>query len=116
MKAVPLVAVALALVACGGGLTDAKSDFKKGRYAEAKTELVALEADQKAWDEQRRCEYALYRGLVHNALGDRGTASLWLKEARALADTHPGILGADDVTRLNLALEGLSPDVAPAPP
>jgi hypothetical protein len=116
VKSLSLVAMAVGLAACGGALTDAKSDFKKGRYADAKTELVALESDQKTWDEQRRCEYALYRGLVHNALGDRGAASLWLKEARALVDAHPGILGADDVTRLNLALEGVSPDVAPAPP
>jgi hypothetical protein len=116
VRAVSPIVFAVAVVACGGGLADAKSDFKKGRYAEAKTELVSLEADQKTWDDQRRCEYALYRGLVHNALGDRGAASLWLKEARALADAHSGLLGADDVTRLNLALEGLSPDVAPAPP
>jgi hypothetical protein len=116
----PVIALCLGLGlgvlgACGGGLGDAKNDFRKGRYAEAKTELLALEVDERTWDEQRRCEYALYRGLVHNALGDRGPASIWLKEARALADAHPGILGADDLTRLQLALEGLGPDAAPAP-
>lgn len=107
--------VATGICGCGGGLAEAKSDFRKGRYAEAKTELVALEVDERSWDDQRRCEYALYRGLVHNALGDRGPASIWLKEARALADAHPGVLGADDLTRLQLALEGMGPDAAPAP-
>ena len=110
-----LLAFCLALGACGGGLAEAKGDFRKGRYAEAKTELLALEVDERSWDDQRRCEYALYRGLVHNALGDRGPASIWLKEARALADAHPGVLGADDLTRLQLALEGLGPDAAAAP-
>lgn len=114
---VPVIALSIAtcVCACGSGLQDAKGDFRKGRYAEAKAELLSLEAEERTWDEQRRCEYALYRGLVHNALGDRGPASIWLKEARALADAHPGVLGADDVTRLQLALEGMGPDAAPAP-
>ncbi len=113
----PFIALTLAagVCACGGGLAEAKGDFRKGRYAEAKAELIALEVDERIWDEQRRCEYALYRGLVHNALGDRGPASIWLKEARALVDAHPGVLGADDLTRLQLALEGMGPDAAPAP-
>ena len=60
----PFIALCFAtgVCACGGGLADAKGDFRKGRYAEAKAELLALEVDERTWDDQRRCEYALYRG------------------------------------------------------
>jgi hypothetical protein len=106
----------LALAACGGALADGKSDYKKGRYPEAKEELIAAEADSRTWDEGRRAEYALYRGLVHAALGDRAAASLWLREAKAIEDAHPGTLSLDDAARLKLAVESTSPSDVPAPP
>jgi hypothetical protein len=96
------------LVACGGGLSNAKSDFKKGRFAEAKTELEALEPESREWTGQKRAEYALYRGLVHNALGDRQAAGVWLREAKAIEDVHPHTLAGDDKARLDLALESLA--------
>jgi hypothetical protein len=106
---VPLV---LVLAACGGALADAKSDFKKGRYAEAKETLVRAEPESKSWDEKHRAEYALYRGLTHNALGDRAAASTWLKQAKALEDS----LSEDDQVRLRLGLEAVQPDsAAPSP-
>jgi hypothetical protein len=106
----------LLLVACGGGLSEAKSDFKKGRYAEAKQMLVRVEPESKTWDDKRRAEYALYRGLTHNALGDRAAAGTWLNEAKALEDARPGTLTEDDQVRLRLGLEAVQPDsVAPSP-
>lgn len=104
-----LVLPLVLLCACGGGLPSAKSDFKKGRFAEAKKELVALEPESRTWTGQKRAEYALYRGLVHHALGDRAAADVWLKEAKAIEDAHPQTLSSDDRARLELALEALSP-------
>lgn len=46
---VGLVVLALGVAACGGPLADAKSDFKKGHYAEAKEELVRAEDESRAW-------------------------------------------------------------------
>jgi hypothetical protein len=103
----------LALPACGGGLANAKSDYKKGRYADAKTELVALEDESQRWTGARRAEYALYRGLVHQALGDRGTAAIWLREAKAIEDAHPHTLSTDDRSRLDLALDAVGADAPP---
>jgi hypothetical protein len=110
-------ALALAsLAACSGGLGPAKSDFRKGRIAEAKAELVALEPEARTWDGKRRAEYALYRGLVHLSLGDRAPAGVWLNEARAIEDAHPRTLNDDDLARLKLALESLASDTAPPSP
>src|SRR5262245_11134828 len=97
--------VCLTLAACGGPLSEAKSDFKNGRYGEAKATLVRAEPESKTWDERKRAEYALYRGLTHNALGDRAAASVWLEQAKTLEQAHPGTLGSDDQVRLRLALE-----------
>ncbi len=104
------------VAACGGALSEAKSDFKKGRYAEAREELVRLEPEARAWDDRRRAEYSLYRGLTHGALGDRAAAGVWLKEALAIENAHLGTLSEDDRVRLRLGLEAASPDVAAPSP
>lgn len=111
-----VLAVALAaaiLSGCGGSLGTAKSDYRKGRIAEAKDELVLLEPQSHGWGNQRRAEYALYRGLVHHSLGDRAMAGRWLNEAKALEDAHPRTLSEDDRVRLKLALESLAGGAAP---
>lgn len=115
-RLVAIVSLALLVCACGSALSEAKGDFKKGRYGEAREAFVRIEADSRAWDEHRRAEYALYRGLTHGALGDRQSAGVWLKEAKALEDAHPGTLTDDDRVRLRLGLESVAPDVAPATP
>jgi hypothetical protein len=102
------VVVLLLVAACGGGLSSAKSDFKRGRFAEAKDALIALEPESERWDGQKRAEYALYRGLVHHALGDRAAAGVWLREAKAIEDVHPHTLEGDDKARLDLALDSLA--------
>ncbi|MDB4939421.1 MAG: hypothetical protein JWP87_6393 [Labilithrix sp.] len=110
------LSVVMLVTACSGGLGTAKADFRKGRIAEAKTELLALEPESRTWGNQRRAEYALYRGLVHHSLGDRAAAGVWLAEAKALEDAQPHTLGEDDRVRLKLALESLSSSTAPASP
>lgn len=105
---VVVAVVCAALGACASGLSSAKSDFKKGRLAEAKTELVALETESRDWSGRERAEYALYRGLVHLSLGDRDSAAVWLNEARAIEDAKPRTLSEDDRTRLKLALDSLA--------
>ena len=96
------------VVACGGGLATAKGDYQKGRYADAKAKLEALETDSHAYTGQRRAEYALYRGLVHFALGDRHAAGVWLREAKAIEDVHPHTLAGEDKARLDVALDSLA--------
>ena len=99
--------IAVTLLACGGGLSSAKSDFKSGRVAEAKEKLVALEAESESWTGSRRAEYALYRGLVHHSLGDRDAAARWLGEASAIEEKQPHTLSDDDRVRMKLALDAL---------
>jgi hypothetical protein len=108
MRALASLLLLVLLVACGGGLTTAEGDYKRGRYAEAKTELLALETESQTWTGQKRAEYALYRGLVHLALGDKQAAGLWLREAKAIEDAHPRTLVGDDKARLDVALESLA--------
>jgi hypothetical protein len=114
-----VVASVLALAslgACGGSLGSAKSDYRKGRIAEAKTELIRLEPESHTWGNQRRAEYALYRGLVHHSLGDRSAANVWLMEAKAIEDAQPRTLSEDDRVRLKLALESLANGAGTPPP
>ena len=90
--------------ACSGPLEDAEGQFKKGQYPAAHQMLLALEVESSAWNAADRGEYALYLGLTLVALGDRGRASLWLRQAKAVEDEHPGTLPYDDVRRLAVAL------------
>lgn len=115
-RSVVAVALVLAAFGCGSSFGEAKAAFKQGRYAEAKDLLAEDEASQTSWTPKKATEYALYRGLAHAALGDRAEATKWLHRAKAAEDHAPGTLSLDDRTRLELALESMSPDVAPAPP
>ena len=100
-----LAVVALALVACSGPLGDAEEQFTKGQYPEAHQELLELEVASRSWSDASRAEYALYRGLTLVALGDRGRAREWLREAKALDDLRPGSLRYEDARRLAVAIE-----------
>ncbi len=91
--------------ACGGALAEGESQFKKGRYPEAKQTFAALETESRTWDDHRRAEYALYRGLTYGAVGDRAQAGVWLREAKAIEGAHPGSLSSEDNERLSVGLE-----------
>ena len=93
------------LVACGGALSEGESEFKKGRYPEAKQTLASLERDSRSWNDAKRAEYALYRGLTLEALGDRAQAGVWLREAKAIEDVRPGSLSREDGQRLKVGLD-----------
>jgi hypothetical protein len=98
----------LTLTACGGGvLAEGEVEFETGRYPAAKQTLVALEAESHTWNEPARAEYALYRGLTHEALGDSARALPWLNEAKALDDARPGTLTPENASRLRVALQTL---------
>jgi hypothetical protein len=114
--ALSLVLLTASIASCSGGLGTAKADFRKGRLAEAKTELVQLETESRSWSSERRAEYALYRGLVHHSLGDRAAAGVWLAAAKALDDALPHTLSEEDRVRLKLALESLTNAAAPPSP
>ncbi len=105
MRLVALALIVCPLVACGGALAEGKSQFDKGRYPEAKQTFASLEAESRTWDDAHRGQYALYRGLTFASLGDRAQAGLWLREAKAIEDAHPGSLSHEDVQRLRVGLE-----------
>jgi hypothetical protein len=92
-------------VGCAGSLSRAESQFAEGRYPEAKQTLETAEADSRSWNDPRRAEYALYRGLTCAALADREHAVTWLHEARAIEEAHPGSLSPEDARRLKAAFE-----------
>jgi hypothetical protein len=100
-----LLVLAASLVACGGALSKGRSQFDKGNYPEAKQTFAAAEADSRSWSDARRAEYALYRGLTLGALGDQAHAGVWLREAKAIEDAHPGSLDPQEAQRLHLGLE-----------
>jgi hypothetical protein len=97
----------LLVAACGGALGRAEGQFADGRYPEAKQTLLSLESESAAWSDTKRAQYALYRGLTHAALGDREQAGVWLREARAIEDTHPNSLSFENMQRLKIAEGGM---------
>lgn len=104
-KAILGLALILGLVACGGPLSDGKSEFRAGHYPRAKQIFASIEDESRAYDERDRATYDLYRGLTLLALGDKGHAGSWLREAKAIEDTRPGTLDPEDTLRLKTALE-----------
>lgn len=105
MRALLLVPLVLSLAACASVLAEGEAQFDKGRYPEAKQTFVALEADSRTYPDAKRAEYALYRGLTLGALGDHAQAGVWLREARAIEDAHPGSLSTGDAARLKAGLD-----------
>jgi hypothetical protein len=106
MRSLALLSLVLfSLPACGGALAEGESQFKKGQYPQAKQTLASIEAESRSYDDGRRAEYALYRGLTLSALGDRAAGGVWLREAKAIADTDPTSLEREDALRLKEALE-----------
>jgi hypothetical protein len=93
-----------ALTACGGPLSEGRSEFDKGHYAVARHVLTSMDHPGK-WGVPERAEYALYRGLSCGALGDVPRARAFLAEARALEDAYPGSLPPEDDHRLRAALQ-----------
>jgi hypothetical protein len=106
LLAVPLLLSSLA--ACGGPLTEGQAQFDRGSYPEAKQTFLAAEKGSRIWNDAKRARYALYRGLTLGALGDQAQAGVWLLRAKAIEDTHPGSLTAEDARRLHLGLESIS--------
>jgi hypothetical protein len=102
-RLVGLATLACAIASCGGPLGDAESLFKRGQYPAAHQALLGLEVESPSRTDAERAEYALYLGLTLVALGDRGRARLWLREAKAVEDEHPGSLTYDDARRLAVA-------------
>lgn len=104
------LALAFALVptACGGVLARAEAQFDAGQYPTAKQIFASVEAEAARWPLARRAEYALYRGLTFDALGDEAQAAVWLRRAAAIELSHPGALSPIDVRRLDLVASVLS--------
>jgi hypothetical protein len=109
MRSVAIALVLLPLAGCAGPWVRAKDQFVDGRYSDAKQTLLSLEAESRGWNDAERAEYALYRGLTHAALGDREPSAVWLREARAIEDAHPGSLSHDAAQRLKVGIESTDP-------
>ncbi len=105
MRRLAVLLLVCGAAACGGALAEGQSQFEAGRYPEAKQTFAAAEGESRGWSDDRRARYALYRGLTLGALGDRGQAAVWLREARAIEDAHPGTLSPEDAHRLRIALD-----------
>ncbi len=110
MRTLAALVLVATLAACGGALAQGESQFARGQYPEAKQTFLSAEPDSRRWNDARRAEYALYRGLTHGALGDRGQAALWLREAKAIEDMHPGSLSQEDTRRLHIGLQSTDAD------
>jgi hypothetical protein len=106
-----LAAFVLLTPGCGGSLLDeSKVLFNAGRYSDAKAKLERVAAtDYHGFDVRARATYALYRGLVFGALGDRGNAIAWLGLAKETVESHVGALNRDDAVRLKLAEQQYGP-------
>jgi hypothetical protein len=98
------VLLALVTLSCGTPLSDAEALFEKGQYPASHEALLGLDVEHRSWDEPERAEYALYLGLTLLALGDGGEARMWLCEAKAVEDAHPGSLRYRDLRRLSVAI------------
>ena len=105
----------LSLAACASALAEGESQFKKGRYPEAKQTFAALEEESARYDDSKRAEYALYRGLTLGALGDRAQSGVWLREAKALEAAHPGSLSTEDLRRMKAAIDAEATDALDGP-
>lgn len=95
------------MAACttAGPMAECKAEFAKGHYPRAKEGLLAMQRSALTWGRRERAEYALYRGLTTEALGDRSEAIVWLNEARTLEDAAPGSLSPVDAKRLRMGLD-----------
>jgi hypothetical protein len=100
---IALLALVLGSAACTTPLGDAEALFRKGQYPATHQALLALDAARSSWTEPDRAEYALYLGLTLLALGDDGRARVWLANAKAIDDAHPGSLRDRDRRRLDVA-------------
>jgi hypothetical protein len=109
MKHGVALALAVSALGCGGALAHGERQFDQGRYSDAERTFAAIELASCRWDRRQRAEYALYRGLTYDALGDVPRALAWLREAQAGEAASPGTLRPDDVRRLGVAIDGLGP-------
>lgn len=87
------IALALALVGCGGGyVVGAKRAYSQGRYLEAAEELGEHEDEVEDLSSQHKAEYGLYRGLSLMMLRDYRGAEQWMSFARRVEKGSPGSL------------------------
>jgi hypothetical protein len=106
-----LLLAAVWSLGCGGSLLeDARHEFDQGQYADAKRTILKIDASEyREQGYREQTEYALFRGLVMGALGDRTEAQAWLGQAKQSEERHPGSLSRDDAARLKLSEEQYGP-------
>ena len=103
----PIAILVLTLLASSGCNTTVRRGvraYDAGQYTAAMDSLREAEQDI---SEGERPRYALYRGLVHLALGDGASARYWLAKAKASSDADRECFDRRDRGRLMAAWEAL---------
>jgi hypothetical protein len=95
--------------ACAGPFVEGVRDYDHARYPAALERFFSAEPNVEGWGPRDRARYALYRGLTHLALGDRGAALHWLDEAERARNTNPSIFSDDERSNLAAALAHATP-------
>lgn len=104
-----LVGVAGVSSACMGPLQQGACEYEHGRYPQALEALHDAERHVVGWSVRDRARYALYRGLVHLALGDCRASLRWLAIARRAQDADAMLLSDDERNHLASAWAHLGP-------
>src|SRR5262252_10243627 len=88
---------------CTGSFGAGVHEYDHGRYPEAMARMREAEPGASTLGHRDRARYALYRGLVHLALGDLDGTRRWLGEAHRAVEAEPMLLEDDDLGRLSAA-------------
>jgi hypothetical protein len=95
-----VAALVFGAAACAPSLGGAVRSYEHGRYPEAMDELRAVETDACESDASGAARYALYRGLVHLALGDLAATRSWFGPIERAVAAAPALLSPEDAARL----------------
>jgi uncharacterized protein YceK len=95
-----LAGLVLGLSGCGSAMSRGMTAFEDGRYPEAVAHFRELEPEARAWPQQRRARYSLYRGLTHLSCGDVRAADRWLSGAKRIWEHDPSVFDEAERGRL----------------
>lgn len=112
---VALFAAALAaLPACStykDDLARSQRAFEENQHEHALAVLRMLEHDTNHLNEGERARYAYLRGMTDYRIGYKSDARHWLAVAKAMDETHPGVLPGDWRSRTDQSLAELDAQV-----
>lgn len=96
----------LLLSACGASAVNRGADlYARGHYVESAEVFEHTEPRLKAFEQDERARYGLYRGATLLGLGDLGGARRWLRYSSRLLEHDPRALPASERRFLQEALQ-----------